>query len=56
MEHQQRQRQLKELQEEKESMIFARNLLQQQKEQSSRPNASNNPLEEWYVVPRQDES
>ncbi|KAJ8979000.1 hypothetical protein NQ317_015716 [Molorchus minor] len=54
VEDQQRQMNLKALQEEKESLRLARDLLQQQKERSSAPgNSSRNSGDGWVIVPRQ---
>lgn len=53
---QERQMHLKALQEEKESLRLARDLLQQQRERSSAPgNSSRNSGDEWVIVPRQEE-
>nr|WAK98088.1 mitogen-activated protein kinase kinase kinase 7 [Colaphellus bowringi] len=55
-EDERRQMNLKALQEEKESLRLARDLLQQQKERSSaQGNSSRNPGDGWVIIPRQGE-
>ncbi|KAG5894460.1 hypothetical protein JTB14_032491 [Gonioctena quinquepunctata] len=55
-EDQRRKMNLKSLQEEKESLRLARDLLRQQKERSSAPgNSSRNSGDGWVIIPRQDD-
>lgn len=51
-------RNLKELQEEKQSLQLARDLLSQQKERSTAPtgNSSRNSGEGWVIIPRENQS
>lgn len=55
-EEEQRQNRLRELQDERDSLRLARDILQQQRERAAVTNSSRNTADEWVIIPRQDDS